>query len=126
MKIIITEQQLNSKLTPIFDKYVTRMYPELLSKNTNLKMSPDETTIYIVNPQYKSFDLKNEIVAFFYDYYQTDEKHLYLDDKYISTLSTVFGEDKWAELFLNWINKQYEEKLKYMFNEISWEITAVE
>ena len=65
MKIIITEQQLNSKLTPIFDKYITRMYPELLSKNTNLKMSPDETTVYIINPQYKSFDLKPKLLRFF-------------------------------------------------------------
>ena len=126
MKIILTEQQLNSKLPEIFDKYITKMYPELLSKNTNLKMSPDETTVYIVNPQYKSFDLKTEIVAFFYVYYQTYEKHLYLDDNYISILSSVFGEDKWAELFLNWVNKQYEEKLKYIFNDLYWEITAVE
>lgn len=50
MKIIIIEEQLNSKLLEIFDKYITKMYPELLSKNTNLKMSPDESTVYIVNP----------------------------------------------------------------------------
>lgn len=118
MKIIIIEEQLNSKLLEIFDKYITKMYPELLSKNTNLKMSPDESTVYIINPQ--------EILAFFYVYYQTYEKHLVLDDKYVSNLSNVFGEDKWAELFLNWINNQYEEKLKYMFNDIFWEITGVE
>ena len=119
MKIIITEEQLNSKLPEIFDKYIKKMYPELLSKNTNLKMSPDESTVYIIN-------LKDEIVAFFNVYYQTDEKHLFLEDKYISNLSAVFGDDKWAELFLNWINKQYEEKLKYMFNDIFWKITGVE
>lgn len=126
MKIIITEQQLNSGLPNLFNNYITKVYPELLSKNTILKINPDETTVYVINPQFKSFGLNAGIVAFIHVYYTTGDKHLYLADNYISNLSNVFGEDKWAELFLNWFNNQYEEKMKNLFNELEWEITGVE
>jgi hypothetical protein len=126
MKIIITEQQLNSGLPNLFNNYITKVYPELLSKNTILKINPDEATVYVINPQFKSFGLNAGIAVFIHVYYTTGDKRLYLEDNYISILSNVFGEDKWAELFLNWFNNQYEEKLKNLFNELEWEITGVE
>lgn len=55
------------------------------------------------------------------------DKHVYFrSSKYVDEFSNVFGEDIWAELFLNWANKEYEPKLKRLFNEIEWEITGID
>lgn len=124
------EEELNESVNPkminLFDDYIKKVHPEFLVKNSSFRMSSGEDTLYIYTD---STDSYKPGATFFVDLVYNDDvdgKHLFFyDEKYIEEFSNVFGEDKWAELFLNWINKEYEPKLKRYFNEIDWEITGV-
>lgn len=119
-------ESVNPKMNDLFDDYIKKVHPEFLVKNSSFRMSSGEDTLYIYTD---STDSYKPGATFFVDLVYNDDvdgKHLvFYDDKYIEEFSNVFGEDKWAELFLNWINKEYEPKLKRYFNEIDWEITGV-
>jgi hypothetical protein len=116
-------ESVNSKMDNLFDKYIKKIHPDFLVGNIRMKMSSDENTLYIYTSKYN-------LIPFFIDisyYDDVDSKHLYFnDDKYIEEFSNVFGKEKWAELFLNWANKEYEPRLKRYFNEIDWKITGVD
>jgi len=122
------DEELNESVKPkildLFDGYIKKIHPEFLVKNTEFRMSSGEDTLYI----YCDNSDGNGIAEFFIDlsyYDEVDGKHLYFyKDKYIEEFSNVFG-DNWAELFLHWVNKEYEPKLKRIFNEIDWKITGV-
>ena len=116
-------ESVNPKMANLFDKYIKKIHPDFLVDNIRMKMSSDENTLYIYTSKYN-------LIPFFIDisyYDDVDSKHLYFnDDKYIEEFSNVFGKEKWAELFLNWVNKEYEPRLKRYFNEIDWKITGVD
>ena len=119
-------ESVNSKMDNLFDDYMNKLHPDLLLYNIIMRMSSGEDTLYIYTD---STDNVRPGATFFVDLVYHDEvdgKHLYFnDDKYIGEFSNVFGDDKWSELFLNWVNKEYESKLKRYFNEIDWKITGV-
>lgn len=127
MKIIITEKQYNSKVDEIFDKYIESVYPELKSENTILEMSSDETSVYVISKDPKSFNLRHSIVAYISDSHRGgDYRHLYFNSTdLIESLYQVFGE-RWAELMFHWFNREYKKELISMFNAIDWEINGVE
>ena len=114
-------ESVNSKMDNLFDEYIKKVHPDFLVDNIRMKMSSDENTLYIYTSKYN-------LIPFFIDisyYDDVDSKHLYFNaSNYIGEFTSVFG-DKWSELFLNWVNKEYEHKLKKHFNEIDWEITGV-
>ena len=116
-------ESVNSKMDNLFDDYMNKLHPDFLVDNIIMRMSSGEDTLYIYT------DNVRPGATFFVDLVYHDEvdgKHLYFnDDKYIGEFSNVFGDDKWSELFLNWVNKEYESKLKRYFNEIDWKITGV-
>jgi hypothetical protein len=118
-------ESVNPKILDLFDGYIKKLHPELLVKNTTFRMSSGEDTLYIYT---NSTDSYRPGATFFVDLAYNDDvdgKHLlFYDEKYIEEFSNVFGDD-WAELFLHWANKEYEHKLKRVFNEIDWEITGV-
>ena len=117
------KENVNSKMDNLFDDYMNKLHPDFLVDNIIMRMSSGEDTLYIYT------DNVRPGATFFVDLVYHDEvdgKHLYFnDDKYIGEFSNVFGDDKWPELFLNWVNKEYESKLKRYFNEIDWKITGV-
>ena len=115
-------ESVNSKMDNLFDDYMNKLHPECLRENIAMTMSSGEDTLYIyTDGQYSTFFID---ISYYDD---VDSKHLYFnDDKYIEEFSNVFGKEKWAELFLNWVNKEYEPKLKREFNEIDWKITGVD
>ena len=115
-------ESVNSKMDNLFDDYMNKLHPECLRENITMTMSSGEDTLYIyTDGQYSTFFID---ISYYDD---VDGKHLYFnDDKYIEEFSNVFGKEKWAELFLNWANKEYEPRLKRYFNEIDWKITGVD
>ena len=116
-------ESVNSKMDNLFDDYMNKLHPEFLVDNIKIKMSSGEDTLYCYTDNVR-FGATFFIDISYYD--EVDGKHLYFnDDKYIEEFSNVFG-DNWAELFLNWVNKEYEPKLKREFNEIDWKITGVD
>jgi hypothetical protein len=119
-------ESVNSKMDNLFDDYMNKLHPDFLVNNIIMRMSSGEDTLYIYTD---STDNVRPGPTFFVDLVYHDEvdgKHLYFnEDKYIEEFSNVFGDDKWSELFLNWVNKEYEPKLKRFFNEIDWKITGV-
>lgn len=126
MKIIITEEQYNSKIDELFDKYIESVYPELKSENSTLEMSPDETSVYLRCDNPDLFGLRYQDIAFFTISHYSGDRHLYLaTDSMSDSLYTVFGE-RWAELMLHWFNREYKKQLISMFNAIDWEINGVE
>ena len=117
-------ESVNSKMDKLFDDYMNKLHPDFLVDNIKMKMSSGEDTLYIYTDNVR-FGATFFIEISYYD--EVDGKHLYfIDDKYIEEFSNVFGKEKWAELFLNWVNKEYEPKLKREFNEIDWKITGVD
>jgi hypothetical protein len=118
-------ESVNPKMIDLFDGYIKKVHPEFLVKNTTFRMSSGEDTLYI----YCDNSDGNCRAEFFIDlsyYDEVDGKHLYFyNDKYIEEFSNIFG-DNWAELFLDWVNKEYEPKLKLVFNELEWKITGVD
>ena len=118
-------ESVNPKILDLFDGYIKKIHPEFLVKNTEFRMSSGEDTLYIYTD---STDSYRPGATFFVDLAYNDDvdgKHLlFYDEKHIEEFSNVFG-DNWAELFLNWVNKEYEPKLKRYFNDIDWEITGV-
>jgi hypothetical protein len=118
-------ESVNPKILDLFDGYIKKIHPEFLVKNTEFRMSSGEDTLYIYTD---STDSYRPGATFFVDLAYNDDvdgKHLlFYDEKHIEEFSNVFG-DNWAELFLNWVNKEYEPKLKSFFNQIDWEITGV-
>jgi len=118
-------ESVNPKILDLFDGYIKKIHPEFLVKNTEFRMSSGEDTLYIYTD---STDSYRPGATFFVDLAYNDDvdgKHLlFYDEKHIEEFSNVFG-NNWAELFLNWVNKEYEPKLKRYFNDIDWEITGV-
>jgi len=118
-------ESVNPKILDLFDGYIKKIHPEFLVKNTEFRMSSGEDTLYIYTD---STDSYRPGATFFVDLAYNDDvdgKHLlFYDEKHIEEFSNVFG-GNWAELFLNWVNKEYEPKLKRYFNDIDWEITGV-
>ena len=114
-------ESVNSKMDNLFDDYMNKLHPECLRENITMTMSSGEDMLYIyTDGQYSTFFID---ISYYDD---VDGKHLYFNhDKYIEEFSNVFGKEKWAELFLKWVNKEYEPKLKREFNEIDWKITGV-
>ena len=114
----------NPKILDLFDGYIKKIHPEFLVKNTEFRMSSGEDTLYIYTD---STDSYRPGATFFVELNDdVDVKHLWFyDEKHVEEFSNVFG-DNWAELFLNWVNKEYEPKLKREFNEIDWKITGVD
>ena len=127
MKIIITEEQYNSKIDEIFDKYIDSVYPELKSENSTLKMATDETSVYLMCNDPESFGLRYPAIAYFtVSHRGGDYRHLYFNSTdLIESLYQVFGE-RWAELMFHWFNREYKKQLISMFNAIDWEINGVE
>ena len=115
-------ESVNSKMDNLFDDYMNKLHPEFLRENITMRMSSGEDTLNMyTDGQYSTFFID---ISYYDD---VDGKHLYFhDDKYIEEFSNVFGKEKWAELFLNWANKEYEPRLKRYFNEIDWKITGVD
>lgn len=115
-------ESVNSKMDKLFDNYMKKLHPEFLRENITMRMSSGEDTLYIYDSKFNTLmfiDLS--------DKYSFNDKHLYFrGNGYVDEFSNVFGYDTWAELFLNWANKEYEPKLKSEFNEIDWEITGVD
>ena len=117
-------ESVNSKMDNLFDDYMNKLHPDFLVDNIKIKMSSGEDTLYFYTDNVR-FGATFFIDISYYD--EVDGKHLYFNkDKYIEEFSNVFGKDKWAELFLKWVNKEYEPKLKREFNEIDWKITGVD
>jgi len=127
MKIIITEEQYNSKIDEIFDRYIESVYPEFKSENSTLKMATDETSVYLMCNEPKSFGLRYHAIAYFTNSHRGGTyRHLYFNsDSIPENLNQVFGE-RWAELMLHWFNREYKKQLISMFNAIDWEINGVE
>lgn len=127
MKIIISEEQYNSKIDEIFDKYIDSVYPELKSENSTLKMATDETSVYLMCNEPESFGLRYPDIAYFTVSHRGGSyRHLYFNyDSIPESLYQVFGE-RWAELMFHWFNREYKKQLISMFNAIDWEINGVE
>ena len=117
-------ESVNPKMIDLFDDYIKKVHPEFLVKNTSFRMSSGEDTLYLHT--HKGPDNNPSTLFIVIERYNDfDDKHMYfMDDSYVDMFNNVFGDD-WAELFLHWANKEYEHKLKRIFNEIDWEITGV-
>ena len=124
LRFRMLKENVNSKMDNLFDDYMNKLHPDFLVDNIKIKMSSGEDTLYFYTDNVR-FGATFFIDISYYD--EVDGKHLYFNkDKYIEEFSNVFGKDKWAELFLKWVNKEYEPKLKREFNEIDWKITGVD
>lgn len=117
-------ESVNPKMIDLFDDYIKKIHPEFLVDNIKMRMSSGEDTLYIYTENFYSHNAKFFVDLVYHD--EVDGKHLFFyDEKYIEEFYNVFG-DNWEELFLKWVNKEYEPKLKREFNEIDWEITGVD